>query len=81
MQKQEVDTNLPMITKISPEEAERQLIYRVLLDLKMSIEEIRTYLLGTHAKPAPYPDIKTPFEDGSGSSTTGVDFNAGSLDK
>ena len=61
MQKQEVDTNLPMITKISPEQAERQLIYRVLLDLKMSIEEIRTYLLGTHAKPAPYPDIKTPF--------------------
>ncbi len=61
MQKQEVDTNLPMITKISPEQAERQLIYRVLLDLKMSIEEIRTYLLGTQAKPAPYPDIKAPF--------------------
>lgn len=59
-QKTEIDTNLPVITRITPEQAERELIYRVLLDLKMSIEEIRSYLLGTNPKPKSYPDIHTP---------------------
>ena len=60
LQKHEIDTNLPVITRISPEQAERELIYRVLLDLKMSIEEIRSYLLGTNPKQKSYPDIHTP---------------------
>ncbi|MFO7891774.1 MAG: sigma-54 dependent transcriptional regulator [bacterium] len=60
MQKNEIDTNLPVVTRISPEQAERELIYRVLLDLKMSIEEIRSYLLGTNPKHKSYPDIHTP---------------------
>jgi len=59
-QKSGIDTNLPVITKLSPEQAERELIYRVLLDLKMNIEEIRNYLLGSRSEHKSYPDIKTP---------------------
>jgi len=61
LHKPETDSNLPVITKISPEQAERELIYRALLDLKMSVEDIRTYLMGSQPRQKSYPDLHVPF--------------------
>lgn len=56
----ERDTNLPVITHKTPEQAERELIYRALLDLKLSVEEIRSYLLGTQTGHKSFSDFSAP---------------------
>jgi len=42
----EPDRNLPVIAHKTPDQAERELIYRVLLDIRMTVEEIRSTILG-----------------------------------
>jgi len=42
----EPDRNLPIIVHKTSDQAERELIYRALLDIRMTIEEIRSKLLG-----------------------------------
>jgi DNA-binding NtrC family response regulator len=41
----ETDRNLPMVVHKSSDQAERELIYRALLDLRVIVEEIRSHLL------------------------------------
>ena len=43
--------NLPVIINRTSEEAERELIYRALIDLRMAVEEIRTHLSGRTTMP------------------------------
>jgi transcriptional regulator with PAS, ATPase and Fis domain len=42
---QEIDHNLPMIVHKTSDQAERELIYRALIDLRMMLEDIRSMML------------------------------------
>ena len=44
----EHDRNLPVIVHKTADQAERELIYRVLLDIRIVVEEIRSLILGHH---------------------------------
>jgi transcriptional regulator with PAS, ATPase and Fis domain len=44
-EKTESDRHLPMIVHKSSEQAERELIYRVLLDIRMTVEDIKRFIL------------------------------------
>ncbi len=45
-EKVEPSPNLPVIVHKTTDQAERELIYRTLLDIKMMIEELRSFILG-----------------------------------
>ena len=42
----DLDRNLPVVVHKTSEQAERELIYRALLDIRMAVEEIRSLILG-----------------------------------
>jgi len=42
----ETDRNLPVVVHKTTDQAERELIYRALLDIRMAVEDIHTHLLG-----------------------------------
>jgi len=42
----ETERNLPVVVHKTTDQAERELIYRALLDIRMAVEDIHTYLLG-----------------------------------
>ncbi len=48
---QDTGRNLPVHTHKSPEQAEREIIYRALLEMKSDIMDIRNYLARGHATP------------------------------
>ena len=50
----EIDHNLPMVVHKTTDQAERELIYRTLIDLRMMIEEIHSVILN---RPMPIKDI------------------------
>ena len=63
------ERNLPVIQKKSPDQAEREIIYRALMDLRIVIEEIRSLLLhrsldtGDHI-PLDHPDAsRSPIQE------------------
>jgi len=51
---------LPIPLYKSPEQAERELIYRTLLDIRMSIDEIRTILIDKSRHTTPFGPIQQP---------------------
>jgi len=64
------DRPLPMIVNKSPDQAERELIYRALVDLKLAVEDIRSSIGILYQQPVrsiPYPlsrDVQeAPFEE------------------
>ena len=46
----EPELNLPVLAHKTTDQAERELIYRALIDLRMVIEEIRAFLFGGHPR-------------------------------
>jgi DNA-binding NtrC family response regulator len=75
----EFERNLPVVTHRSSEQAERELLYRALLDIRMAIEEIRRLLVRSPgAKPSlsPVPADPAPVVE-----TLPHDFNLGDLER
>jgi DNA-binding NtrC family response regulator len=64
---QESDQHLPVVTSKSVEQAERELIYRALLDLKKDIVELKEYLqgVGHQASPAAVDSVGTGGSNGA----------------
>ncbi len=58
----EPDRNLPVIAHKTPDQAEREIIYRALLDIRVAVEEIRSFLLGNRAKHVGRGHIEFPFQ-------------------
>jgi len=54
----EDDRNLPVVLNKSPDQAERELIYRALVDLRLAVEDIRTFIR-TNYNP-PFKTIPNP---------------------
>ena len=53
----EPDRNLPVIVHKTSDQAERELIYRALLDIRVAVEEIRSMILGHRQQSIQYPDF------------------------
>ncbi|MBN2201695.1 sigma-54-dependent Fis family transcriptional regulator [bacterium] len=73
------ERNLPVITHKSSEQAERELLVRALLDIRMAIEEIRRLLVrgsGPRAPLTPVPPEQAPVVE-----TLSRDFNLEELEK
>ncbi|MBN2028947.1 sigma-54-dependent Fis family transcriptional regulator [bacterium] len=58
----EPDRNLPVIAHKTSDQAEREIIYRALLDIRVAVEEIRSLLLGNRVKHVGRSHIDFPFQ-------------------
>jgi len=56
------DKNLPMIVNKTAEQAERELIYRSLLDIRWLVEDLRNIILGRPSVPVNDHHTRMPFE-------------------
>jgi transcriptional regulator with PAS, ATPase and Fis domain len=54
------DRNLPVLTHKTADQAERELIYRALLDIRMTVEEIRNMIVSSSTGSVSAVDMKTP---------------------
>lgn len=53
-------SNLPVLVQKTPEQVERELIYRTLIDLRMAVDDIRTLLMSQKTQSLPTP-MSEPF--------------------
>jgi DNA-binding NtrC family response regulator len=58
----EFNRNLPVVVHKTTDQAERELIYRALMELRMSVEEIHSILLGRGSSPKFKPDNPLSFQ-------------------
>ena len=58
----ESNLNLPVIAHKTSDQAERELIYRVLLDIRMAVEDIHTFILGQPARTYNGTNLRSPFQ-------------------
>jgi len=54
------ERNLPVIVHKTSDQAERELIYRVLLDIRMAVEDIHAFILGHPTRPIGGKDLGSP---------------------
>lgn len=58
----EFNRNLPVVLHKTTDQAERELIYRALIELRMTVEEIHSILLGRGSSPRVTPDNPFSFQ-------------------
>ena len=58
----EVDSNLPVILHKTSDQAERELIYRALIEIRMAVEELRSLALGRAQSTRMKPDHGYPLD-------------------
>ncbi|MFC1502148.1 sigma-54 interaction domain-containing protein [bacterium] len=58
----ETDRNLPVVLHKSTDQAERELIYRALIEIRMAVEEIRSMILGRIPNGKKKSEFNYPFE-------------------
>ncbi len=58
----EPDRNLPVVAHKTSDQAEREIIYRALLDIRVAVEEIRSLLLGNRVKHVDRSHVDFPFQ-------------------
>jgi DNA-binding NtrC family response regulator len=56
----EPDRNLPIVLHKSSDQAERELIYRALIEIRMAVEELRSLVLGHVRKSGDKSDLSYP---------------------
>ncbi len=57
------EPNLPVVVHKTPDQVERELIYRTLLDLRMAVDDIRSILLSQNRIPQPLPHMFDEHEE------------------
>lgn len=58
----ESNRNLPVIAHKTSDQAERELIYRVLLDIRMAVEDIHSFILGQPTRTYNGTNLGSPFQ-------------------
>jgi len=58
----ESSRNLPVIAHKTSDQAERELIYRVLLDIRMAVEDIHSFILGQPTRTYNGTNLRSPFQ-------------------